>query len=462
MKKPVVFFSLFAFLVIIPVGAQENAGFSFSSWGGILALAQNPANVFSPEMKADIHLFSVALAADNNYLSLNPSRLIAGADIKEILEAKPDGELASAWINLEVVGPSFLIRLSGKDALAFSTKDRVLANIDDIPVEAANILYDTLLGTGANNYSFSGDYASINVHNWLEYALSYGRLLFRHGPHRLKAGITCKLLQGVGSYAVTVRNFQSQMEITDHVIEFAEKITAEVAYGHSQNMTWGNSENGLLKKEAMGVGFDMGGVYEYDPDHSSAEETINGNSPQRGNYKFKVGFAILDLGAITYKKKLGSRNFTADVEVLDTDVFDPVENQADLNAAIYNIDGVTPQAEDSGKFVMDLPARINAYVDYRICKGIYLNLNPVIALNNGKSDSYRNHQRTMGYFSLRIEKPWVGIYIPGAIGGLSGFRLGLGIKVGPLLVGSSSILGLLLRGQTKAADVFIGMRIPIL
>jgi hypothetical protein len=459
MKKPVSFFFICIFLVTIPVLAQESVGFSLSNWGGILAIAQNPANVFSYDLKADIHLFSVSVAADNNYLSLRPGKLLAGEDIRNVLEPKPNGENASALINAEIIGPSFLIRLSDKDALAFTAKDRVLVNVDDIPLDAANMLYDIILGAGANNYSFSGEYSSINVNNWLEYACSYGRLLFNRGPHRLRSGITFKLLQGISSYSLTVRNFRSQLEITNHIVN---KVTADVAYGHTQNLTWGNDNNGLLKKEAMGVGFDVGAVYEYCPSGSTAEKAGNGGSLKSSDYQFKIGFAILDLGAIIYQKKLGSHNFNADVDVLDIVVFESLESQADINAAVNSIAGVIPQSDDPGKFTMDLPARINAYLDFRICKGIYVNLNPVIALSGGKSDSYRTHLRTTGYFSLRIEKPWVGIFIPGAIGGLGGFRLGLGFKVGPLLMGSSSILGMLLRGQTNAADVFIGMRIPIL
>jgi hypothetical protein len=169
----------------------------------------------------------------------------------------------------------------------------------------------------------------------------------------------------------------------------------------------------------------------------------------------------LDLGSITYRKKLASQNFNVDVNVLDIVVFETLESQADINAVINGIDGVSTQPDDPGKFTMDLPARINVTLDYRIVNGLYFNLNPVIALSGGKSDSYRTHQQTMCYFSLRFEKPWLAIYIPGAIGGLGGFRLGLGVKLGPLLVGSSSLLGILFTGQTRAADVFVGLRIPL-
>lgn len=458
MKNPVIFLIICIFLVILPVRAQESVGFNLSNWGGILAISQNPANVFSPGLKADIHLFSVAVAADNNYLALNRGKLLTGADIKDILVPNPNGANASALINVEAIGPSFLIRLSANDALAFSTKNRALVNIDGIPLDAANMLYDVLLGGGANNYSFSSDYTSINANNWLEYAFSYGRLLFSSGSHRLRSGITFKLLQGVGSYSLTVRNFQSKLEIANDIVD---KVTAEVAYGHTQNLTWGNDNNGLLKKEAMGVGLDIGAVYEYYRSGPTVEKAGNGESLEACDYQFKIGFAILDLGAVTYEKKLGCHNFNADVDVLDIVVFDTMKNQADLNAVINGIAGVSPRPDDSGTFTMDLPARINAYVDFRIGKGIYFNLNPVIALSGGKSDSYRTHQQTMGYFSLRIEKPWFGIYFPGAIGGLGGFRLGLGIKAGPLLIGSSSILGILLNSQTRVADVFIGVSIPL-
>lgn len=445
-------------MITLPALAQENVGFNLSRWGGVLAVAQNPANAFSFDLKSDIHLFSASMTAENNYLSLHSDKLLSGADARDILEPTPNRGNASVLINGEVMGPSFLIRLSDKDALAFSTKNRVLVNIDDIPFDAANMLYDAIIGSGANDYSFSGDYTSINANNWLEYAFTYGRLLFNRGPHRLKSGITFKLLQGVSSYALTVRNFQSKLEIENNIID---RVTAEICYGHTQNLTWGNENNSLLKNEATGVGLDIGAVYEYYPSGSTSEKASNGGSLKPCDYKFKIGFAILDLGAIIYKKKLASHNFNVDVNVLDIVVFETLESQADINDVINNIDGVSPQPDDPGKFAMDLPARINLTLDYRVFKDVYFNVNPVIALSGGKSDSYRTHQQTMCYFSLRIEKPWLGIYIPGAIGGLGGFRLGLGLKLGPLLVGSSSLLGIILNGQTKAADVFIGMRIPL-
>jgi hypothetical protein len=459
MKKSLIILVAFSLLIVLPLLAQESIGFNLSRWGGVLAVAQNPANAFSFDLQADVNLSSMSINAENNYLVMHTSKLLSGAEGRDILEPKPKGGNVGALINWEVTGPSFLIRLSAKDALAFTTKDRALINIDDIPLDAANMMYDAILGSGANDYSFSGDYASINANNWLEYAFTYGRLLFDRGQHRLKAGITFKLLQGVSSYALTVRNFQSKLEISSNIVN---RLTAEVNYGHTQNLTWGNKNNGLLKNEAMGVGFDIGAVYEYYPSGSIGEKTSNGGSIKSGDYKFKIGFAILDIGGITYSKKLESRDFNVDVDVLDIVVFDAIESQADINAVINGIDGVSPRPDDPGKFTMDLPARINAYLDYRVFKGVYINLNPVIALSGGKSDPYRTHQQTMCYFSLRVEKPWLGIYIPGAIGGLGGFRLGLGVKLGPLLVGSSSLLGILFTGQTRATDIFVGLRIPIL
>lgn len=458
MKRTVLLCIACGFLIALPALAQERIGFNVSRWGGILAVAQNPANAFSFDLKYDINLFSFSMAAENNYLVLHAGKLFSGAENRDILEPTPKGENASMMIDGQAIGPSFLIRLSKKDALAFSTKDRVLVNIDTIPIDAANMLYDATLGSGANDYSFSGDYMSVNANFWLEYALTYGRLLIDRGPHRLKSGITLKLLQGVGAYALTVRNFQSQLEIANNIVD---RVTAGVSYGHSQNLTWGNEGNNLLKSESTGFGLDVGAVYEYSPPGRAGQKTGSGDAQESGDYKFKIGLAILDIGGITYHKKLGCRNFDVDVDVLDIVVFDAIESQADINAVINGIDGVTPRPDDPGKFTMDLPARINVTLDYQFFKGFYFNLNPVIALSGGQGDSYRTHQQTMCYFSLRVEKPWLGVYVPGSIGGLGGFRLGLGLKLGPLLVGSSSLFSTLVSGEAKAADVFIGLKIPL-
>ena len=458
MKKKIILFLTAALLIALPVLAQDSIGFSLSGWGGVLAVAQNPANVFSPDLKYDVHLFSVSTMAENNYLALQSGKLFSGGEGKDILLPEPKGRDASALMGMEVVGPSFLIRLSAKDAVSFTSKDRTLLNIDGIPLEAANMLYDVLLGGGANNYSFASDYTSINAHNWIEYALTYGRQFFSRGPHRLRAGLTFKLLQGVSAYSLTVRNFQSQLEIANDLIN---RVTADVTYGHTQNMTWGNDGNSLFKNEAMGVGFDFGVVYEYYPAAPAAATEGRGKSLEPVSYKFKIGLAVLDLGSINYEKRLGCRDFTVDVDVLDIVVFDAIESQADINEVINQIDGVTAKPGDMGRFAMNLPARINATVDFQALPGLYVNLNPVIALNGGKNDSYRNHLETQCGFSLRYEKRWLGVIVPGAVGGLGGFRLGLGIKAGPLLIGSSSLLSILLSSQTKAVDFFIGLRIPL-
>jgi hypothetical protein len=458
MKMKTMLLMTLALLIVVPVPAQDSSGFSLSRWGGILAVAQNPANVFSPDLKYDVHLFSIFMTAENNYLALQADQLFSAAEARDILKPEPKGQDASVCMGADAIGPSFLIRISAKDALAFSSKDRAWANVDGIPVEAADMLYDVLLGEGANNYSFASDYTSLNFHNWIEYAFSYGRQFLSRGPHRLQAGATFKLLQGVSAYALTVRDFQSQLEIASDLIN---RVTADVTYGHTQNLTWGNDSNGMFKNEAMGVGFDFGVVYEYHPAATAAGGAGQGRSSEAVGYKFKVGLAVLDLGSINYEKKLGCRDFTVDVDVLDIVVFDEIESQADINEVINSIDGVTAKPGDMGRFAMNLPARISATLDFQALPGLYLNLNPVIALNGGRNDSYRNHLVTQCGFSLRYEKRWLGIIVPGAVGGLGGFRLGLGVKAGPLLVGSSSLLSFLLGGQVRSADFFVGLRIPL-
>jgi len=443
------------FLMVAAGHAQESTGFNLSPTGGVLALAQNPAQAFSTYLKADIHLFSLHVVADNNYLSLNQKKLFSGEDVEEVLEQETNGRDMNALVQMEALGPSFMIRLTPKAAMAFASKARVLVNVDGVPAAAAKKLYDILLDEGVADYSFAGEYTSVNANAWMEYALTYARLLLARGPHRVQAGISLKLLQGVSSYSLTVRDYQSQYDVASETLR---RISATVAYGHTQNLTWGNDDNGLLKGEAWGFGVDLGGVYEYHPQRVRAADGGTTVSP---DYRFRIGFALLDLGAVSYQKKLASRDFSADITELNILAFAGIASQADINATINGLAGVSPLADDSGKFTMDLPARINAYLDYRIGKGVYVSLNPVIALSGGTGDDHRTHQKTMCYFSLRVERPWFGICFPGAIGGLGGARLGLGIKAGPLLIGSSSLLGTLLSGKTKVGDVFVGLRIPI-
>jgi len=61
----------------------------------------------------------------------------------------------------------------------------------------------------------------------------------------------------------------------------------------------------------------------------------------------------------------------------------------------------------------------------------------------------------------RFESKWFSLYLPLSMVENNGFQIGTGLRAGPLYIGSGSILSALTSDNSKGADVYAGIKIPI-
>jgi len=61
----------------------------------------------------------------------------------------------------------------------------------------------------------------------------------------------------------------------------------------------------------------------------------------------------------------------------------------------------------------------------------------------------------------RLETKWFSVYSPIRVQQYDGFAWGFGLRAGPLTVGSASAITNLISSNSKAADVYLGLKIPI-
>ena len=108
---------------------------------------------------------------------------------------------------------------------------------------------------------------------------------------------------------------------------------------------------------------------------------------------------------------------------------------------------------------MSLPTTLRFNVDYHLSQGWYINGGAQISMVSNSSSKPYNTAYYNG-FSLtpRFEGRGFGFYVPVAYNQLSKLAAGVGLRFGPLFLGTGSGLTALL-GTSKQADAYVGLRI---
>jgi hypothetical protein len=112
-------------------------------------------------------------------------------------------------------------------------------------------------------------------------------------------------------------------------------------------------------------------------------------------------------------------------------------------------------------YKVSLPTTLQLEADYHVASGLYVNLAGQIPLTKTGSKSFSNRTYTSVSLTPRFENKRFGIYLPLNYNELTSFNAGASVRLGPLFLGSGSILSALM-SSSKQADVHLGLRVGIL
>jgi outer membrane protein OmpA-like peptidoglycan-associated protein len=356
--------------------------------------------------------------------------------------------------------PSALITINEKHAIGIYGAIRTYINIDGIEEPLANQIYadfgdSTQYFAGLSNKRFSVQYMS-----WQESGVTWAFTVKEEGEHFLKVGVTPKLLFGLGS-AYMYCNDLEYMTTSDSTLTFFK---SDVQYSHSNNFEF--PEGGGFKykiSSKVGVGLDLGAVYEWRPDYAKFKYDMDGETNlwmrSKNKYKLRVGLSITDIGAIKFRRGEYSYNFTADVN--------------NWNIRDLNFDSVPIRSFDDtlrNRFLeqptddfykMNLPTAFSMQIDYNIWKDFYVNFTPFIAIQWSKN---ANKVHEISNFSLtpRWDHKWFGVMIPFSYSQYRNFNVGACARVGPLIIGSDNLATFFSKKKTVyGADFYFMAKIPI-
>ncbi|HEY4288055.1 MAG TPA: DUF5723 family protein [Puia sp.] len=445
-------YTLFLLLtcLYLTASSQSFIGYGYDNYAGVNGLILNPGTLADGKYKVNVNLFSISGMAGNNAYEIDRSKVF-GLKFSNLSEGNGyykanNTAVKYLYLNTDILGPSATINLTSKDAIGLITRMRVIGNEYNL----GNSLFQLLGNANPNFYNVDVVNPSVQmkVNAFAEAGISYGRVLMRSAHSELKVGITGKYIAGLayGSLASgpTILNVDPANLIA--------KVSGDVTTQYSSNLdNLGNGSNFgdyLKHKYGKGLGFDVGFVYET-------------KSATTGETKMRLGVSVTDIGSINYTNSPNSQQYTvtatgantAEFNKQDGETYDDYINRLKTS----NLIAVKGAAVTSK---VSLPTALHVNADYQIYKRLYINGDVLLNMVATTSPSSPNYVTTFTV-TPRMEKKWVSIYSPVSYSANGQLNWGAGVRLGPLFVGSGSVISSMFKQRLSTADAHIGLTIPI-
>ena len=438
------------------VGAQSYLGYHSSTYAGVYGIVTSPADILNHRFRGDINLAGVSSYVGNNiftfrYKAVNDENLTYPDSVKRM------GKLN---FNTDVFGPSVLIKLSDKHAIAVTTRARVMANVHGI---SSQLLNSITQGIDVNNNRLATGNVTANVHAWKEIALTYSRQIANTDYSVWKAGISLKYLGGIAALSVSSNNLAfTRDSIVDPTGKKDAFVNAQgnIALSYTKNIdSLSDNVNDYLSFKNPGVGIDIGVSYEY-RDEMQVYQTAY--SDRTANYIWKLGASITDIGFIRYNKQQANSfvvNFSGNTYT--TDQLEPPSDSSDVYQLNNYYKNLFKARAESSAFTMQLPTTLHLTYDRFFNKALGVQALINVPLIFPRISYYAgNYNPVSVIITPRAEAPWGGFYLPVSYNSISGVKAGAAIRLGPLVIGSSSIINTRMLNKTKAVDAYFILRIP--
>ena len=297
---------------------------------------------------------------------------------------------------------------------------------------------------------------SINAHAFSEILFGYSRYVLVKEKHAVSVGGALKLMiPGFSGKA----NGMVDIDVDDAAgtTNFG---TTNFSAISSDVLNVIDDEDYSPSRGIAGVGFDLGGVYEWKTGKGTTK--VVGKNKNRvkiqPDYFLKAGFAILDIGRIKYEHSVYSREFIGGSNtVAIASITQSDSTFVDFDDVLNTVGSFT---EFSGDFKTKLPTAITLFVDAKLTRGIYVNVSALI--NTGKFSDGSPKARTQSILSVtpRFELPMVGVQMPMAYNfshGGNGFEMGASVRFSQFVIGSSNIFSYLWNKEASSVDLQFAM-----
>lgn len=468
--------------------SQNYLGVHSSNYAGVMGLDIQPASFVDGRFVVDVNLASGNVGGWTNIAKFD-TRDMPGWWTKsfkrDTMWMKPDSTFSDRYIidnyqlgsgknlgvyaNTQVDILNFAFHVHPKIAIGLGMKVRGIANVEDASPELIKLLRNGLDYADLWQQNLRDQNVNISSMVWKEYKLNYGQVLLDKGEHFLKMGVGVKLLQGVSSVYMYSNDINYGLNNKDTSF----LLQGDFSYGYSSNLdkekvNFGKELKGSASK--LGVGFDLGFVYEWRPDHEEYKYEMDGETglwrKDKNKYKARVGVSLLDIGGMRFTKGGYSRNFT----VNETNPFDlrVFENAKDLEStdrildSLIRFDPDWSEKQGTGEsYYHNLPTALSVQAGYQIWKDFNVDVTGIVNLLSRKNES-RVRIANQITVTPSYDFAWAGVHLPISYNSFSGFKAGIATRLGPITIGVTDFKSLFATGKLRGAEVYAGLRVPVL
>ena len=481
--------SLLAIFFVYSFGFSQNyLGVHASNYAGVMGTDLQPASFVDGRFKVDVNLASFNFNLYQNGVRFD-TRDMPKWWVKSFTSdtswMKPDSTFSDKYIiknynenstktmglyqNTQIDLLNFAFHINPRIAVGFAAKLRSVTNIDDIDPKLAVLAENGLDYSQLWNQTFNERLATMNSMTWTEYGLIYSQILKEDGEHFMKIGGKLKGLFGSAAGYIHTDNFSYNLKNAD--TSFA--LNGDFEYGHSNNMddiANGNFDNITKSASKFSVGGDIGFVYEWRPNWKEYKYDMDGETNlwrrDQNKYKIRAGVSLLDVGRMKFTKGSNSRDFSVrSTNIFDLQTFKDANTLEEFN---NKIDSLTVNSaewtadENTGEtFYMNLPTSLSLQLDYHIWKWFNLNATGIVSLQS-KKNAHRVRVANQFVFTPSFDYAWFGLHVPISMNSYSGFKAGIGTRLGPLTIGVTDFKALFATGKVSGAEFYAGLRVPIL
>ena len=444
--------------------SQTYLGVNQSNYGGVNRMYIQPASIADSRISFDLGI-GAHVGFFNNFLSLGSSdipNLIQGdidsTFLEENLDFRYNGDDKSAMLNIDLPVLSMMFSPSETSALSFGIRQRSMLNIDGFEEPITQLILSDFDFPEFFNQDITNGKAGVSTLTWMEYSAGFAKVAYDDGTNFIKAGGSLKFLQGMQSAYIYVDNFRYNFSNEDSITIFQ----SDVFYGHSESFNPA-PDRFDFSSDAWSAALDLGVVYEWRPNNDDFKYDMDGYESiyrhDKNKYKLKVGLSLLDIGRLKFDKGGRSGDFTADIndwnirELLSDTTFSIEE----LNDTLFTLFTEIPGDDN---FKMNLPTAFNLEVDYAVNDWFFVNASGFFAFQFSK-DKNAVHNFTNFSLTPRAELPNLGIYAPLSMSRYAGFRAGLGLRMGPVVIGTSDIRALFGGNRLYGASAYATVKLTI-
>ena len=445
--------TLFLTIVFMMVGfqggAQDWTGFNTDNFAGVNRMQINPASIATTPYKVDVNIIGADLIGYNADIITN---FKIADEVNEVGEGTffrsfEDGE-TDYLVSGQAILPSAIVSLDSVSALGFSMRVRTKYNVETGDTRISDLIRNDFDVPELVGEVFSNAFVAGAVDNWIEYNFTYARELLHKDHHKLRVGITPKLITAVGSGYIRLSDLSFGLQDQDTLVDVSGSL--EFGYSRDLQQTF-DGEFDFFQNTAFGI--NIGVEYEFADTREYPKKNPWDYHP---GYRFKIGVAYIDQGTLKFDKTDDSFDYNVNVNEFSLNSIreiDSVEELADtLNSAF------TSQETDP-TFKVKLPATLAFQIDYHIKGPFYVNFSPFIGLRGGERKLFEVRNPSSYALTFRYEKRRFAAALPLFNNSISGTQVGVYLRWGPLVLGSTNAFSGLFNGEGNRINLYTAIKL---